>query len=156
MLPLHVQDQDIKLLKALATANSVLLPPPPPPKKTMLKCDRIISDPDLNNTDQGGVRGGTIVVPNPQWVRKCNILNTFCPRLYTRLLTQGRVSGMHCAYGQLPTKAKVIHYLKGFRLAKSKPYQATHTYLAHIGQSIPPPLCLLLLLWGLLLHFVET
>lgn len=50
----------IKLLKSVATR---ILPIPP---KSKLKSHWIISDPQLFKIDQGGVRRGAIVVPNPQ------------------------------------------------------------------------------------------
>ena len=52
----------IKLLKALETTNTPL--PLLPPKKNNVELDHFL--PQLNNYDQGGGRGGALVVPNPR------------------------------------------------------------------------------------------
>lgn len=49
---------------ALEITNSS--PSPPPKKKTLLKSGWIISAPQPNKIDQGGVGGGVIVLPNPR------------------------------------------------------------------------------------------
>ena len=60
--------------------------PPPPKKKNNVEAwlDHFISS-RINKFDQGGARGGAIVVPNPRDRRsvgkKVQNLNTFCPRL---------------------------------------------------------------------------
>ena len=56
----------IKLLKALAITNTPLFPPSKKKHSTEILWDHFWPRP--TNVDQGGVRGGLIVVPNP-WDR---------------------------------------------------------------------------------------
>ena len=58
--------------------------PPPQKNNVEARLDHFISS-RINKFDQGGARGGAIVVPNPRDRRsvgtKVQNLNTFCPRL---------------------------------------------------------------------------
>ena len=57
---------------------------PPPQKNVDARLDHFISS-RINKFDEGGARGGAIVVPNPRDRRsvgtKVQNLNTLCPRL---------------------------------------------------------------------------
>ena len=72
-------------IKLESTGNYRYSISPPPQKNSVeARLDHLISS-RINKFDQGGARGGAIVVPNPRGRRsvgtKVQNLNTFCPRL---------------------------------------------------------------------------